>query len=137
MDDPPYHEEDAEEDEEPADAVYDIVKFHDASPVKALADLDREGEDEDHRDHIQEGYDHRVSGLSKPEKDRVQYQDQGDPESSYHDKMKLFVREAGFPLVIHAQEGRVDPRDQHDEIIKKCFHLDSPFYDFCKSWSVH
>ena len=133
MYDPAYRYEDAEEHQEPADAEVHIVEFHDAGPVEPLADLNGESDDQDHSHDVKERDDHRMAGLRKPQEDGVQDQDQGDAEGADDKKVQLFVGQAVLALVVQRQEIAVDPRDQHDDIIKKCLHLDSPFR-LCKGW---
>ena len=128
-------DEDAEKHQEPADPVIDVIEFHAPGPIIALTDLDGKGDDQDHRQNIQERDDHRVTGLRKPQEDRVQHQDHRDAEGADDDKVQFLVGEAVFDLIVPGQEVIVDPGDQHDDVIEKCFHLNTPLV-LCKSWSA-
>lgn len=127
MNDAPYRNEDTEEDQEAADAVIHIIEFHAPGSVETLADLDGEGDDQDHRRDVEEGDDHSVPGPGKPEEDGVEDQDHGDAESTDNNEVQFLVGEAVLALIVQRQEVAVDLGDQHDHVIQKCFHLISPY----------
>ena len=127
MNDPADDQENHEEDQEPADAVDDIVKLHDAGTGEALADFDREGDHQNHGQNVQKRNDHGVSGLRQPEEQGMKHKNQCDPQKADDDEVQFLVREAAFSLIVESQEISVDARNHPDDIVKERFHNVSPY----------
>lgn len=125
MDNPAYNREDTEEDQEAGDAVDDVVHLHPAGSIEALADLDGECQNKNDCGDVEERNDHGMAGSGKPQEDRMQDQNHGDSEAADNDEVKLFVSETVLTLIVQGQEIRVDPGDQHDDVVQQCFHNDS------------
>lgn len=100
MNDPAHDQEHAEKDQKSGDAVDDVVHLHPAGPVEALADLDGEGQHQNDRGDVEERNDHGVAGPGEPEKDRMQNQNQGDPEAADDDKMQFLIRKTVLALIV-------------------------------------
>ena len=122
MDDAPNGKEDQEEDEETAHPVDHVIEFHDARSGEALTDLDGEGDHQDHRQDIQEGYDHGMASLCKPEKEGVENQNEGDAQNTDGDEMEFLVGKAVLALVVQCQYIGMDTRDERDDGIQEIFH---------------
>ena len=104
-----YDQEYGKENEEPRDAGIDIVEFHGSGTVETLADLDGEGDDQYDRENIEKRYNDRMAGLGQPQKDRVQHEDQRDPERTDDHEVQLLVCKTVFNLVVPRQDRIMDP----------------------------
>ena len=100
MDDAADHQEHREEREEPGDAVDHVIKFHGACPIVSLADLDRECERHDDREHEQKRHCDRVSVVRKPEKYRMNDENHQDSKRTDYEKVQFLIGEAVLDLVV-------------------------------------
>ena len=117
MYDAPNGEKDAEEHQEAAYSVHYIIEFHDACSVISLPDLDGKGDHQDYSQDIEEGNDHGMACLCKPQEERMQHQDQRDAEGADDDEVQFLIGETGLPLVVQGKKITVKAGDDKYDII--------------------
>ena len=95
--------EDAEYDKEQqkaANAVDDVVEFHGAGSCNPLTDFNGKGYDHNNREHVKKCYDHGVTLVRQPLKERVADKNQTYADDSNYDKMQFFVGKALLGLIV-------------------------------------